>query len=135
MVVIGGGLVGSETALWLALQGRKVVVVETLPNMATGLHHANRLMLLDMLKDREVECLTNTSLAEVVDDGVIVIDNNDKRKTIPCDTVALAVGLTPRRELYQAVKNEIAELYLVGDCKEPRKVMDAIWEGFHAARC
>ena len=135
VVVIGGGLVGSETALWLAQQGRKVVVVETLPNMATGLHHANRLMLLDMLKDRKVECLTNTSLAEVVDDGVIVIDNNDKRKTIPCDTVALAVGLTPRRELYQAVKNEIAELYLVGDCKEPRKIMDAIWDGFDAARC
>lgn len=135
VLVVGGGLVGCETALWLANRGKKVTIIEALPSYAKGLHHSNRLMLLDMLKDMNVECVTNTPLVEVADDGAMVSDSQSKKRTIPCDTVALAIGLTPRRELYGALKMEITDLHLIGDSKEPRKIMDAIWDGFHAARC
>jgi len=105
VVMIGGGLVGCETALWLANQGKKVTIVEILPEMPTGeMCHANQFMLLDLLRDKKVEFMTDTSLEEVVDEGVKVIDRNFNRKTIPCDTVALALGLAPERRLYESLR-------------------------------
>jgi 2-enoate reductase len=77
--------------------------------------------------------LTPFPLVEVVDDGIAVCNCESRKGSIPCNTVALAVGLTPRREVYSALKGEITDLHLVGDSKEPRKIMDAIWDGFHAA--
>jgi len=134
VVMIGGGLVGCETALWLANQGKRVTIVEVLPEIATGdMSHANQFMLLDLLRDKEVEFMTNTSLEEVTDEGVNVIDRNFTRKTIPCDTVALALGLTPERGLYESLRGESIEPYLIGDCKEPHNIMQAIWDGYHIA--
>jgi len=131
VLVVGGELLGCETALWLANQGKKVSIVEALPEMGAGIHHANRVMLLDMLRDKEVMCMTGTGLKEVMDDGVIVIDNNRTKKTSMCDTVALALGLKPDRELYESLTRDITELYLIGDCKEPRRILHAIWDGYH----
>jgi len=134
VVMIGGGLVGCETALWLANQGKRVTIVEVLPEIPTGdMSHANQFMLLDLLRDKEVEFMTNTSLEGVTDGGVNVIDKNFTRKTILCDTVALALGLKPERGLYESLRRESIEPYLIGDCKEPHNIMQAIWDGYHIA--
>ena len=50
------------------------------------------------------------------------------------DTIVLAVGLMPQRELVEAVQNKVPEVYAIGDCVEPRKVINAIWEGFRTSR-
>jgi 2-enoate reductase len=131
--VIGGGLVGCETALWLARQGKKVTVVEMLPEMATGIFFSNRVMLLEMLRQSNVRLMPNAMLEEVVDEGIKVVDTNFGQKIIPCDTVALAIGLKPRRELYESLRKDITELYLVGDCREPRKILHAIWDAYTVA--
>jgi len=133
VVVIGGGLVGCEVALWLANQGKKVTVVEALPEMAEGIYEANRVMLLDMLKDKNVELLTNTRLKEIIDEGVKVIDTDFREETLLCDTVALAMGLEPCAKLFESLRGDITEVYLVGDAKEPRKIMHALWDGYHIA--
>ena len=129
--MIGGGLVGCETALWLAGHGKTLTIVETLPEMASGICHANRVMLLDLLTDKHVELVNNASLEEVVDDGVVVIDTTSNRKTIKCDIVALAVGFEPCRELYESLRTERTEPYMIGDCQEPRSIMSAIHDGYH----
>lgn len=131
--VVGGGLVGCETALWLADQGKKVTIIEALSEMATEVFHANRSMLLDMLKDRKVALMPDTTLEAVVNDGIKVISTGSGRNTISCDTVALALGLKPHEELYQILRQDIAELYLIGDCKESGNIMHAIWTGYHVS--
>ncbi len=133
VAVIGGGLVGCETGLWLARQGKRVTIVEILPEMARGIYHSNRTMLLDMLKDKKADLMTETQIEEVTDSGVIVVDKNCYRKTIPCDTVALAVGLQANSDLYETLQRELSDVYLIGDCQDPRKVMHAIWDGYHVA--
>jgi 2-enoate reductase len=133
IAVIGGGLMGCETALWLVRQGHRVTLVEALPDMASGISHINKAMLLDMLKEQKVEILTHTPLKEVTDRGVVIQTGDSVRKTIVCDSVALAMGLRSSTEVYDSLKEEIVELYAIGDCKEPRKVMDALWEGYHVA--
>lgn len=133
VVVVGGGLIGSETALWLANQGKSVSIVEALPEIGAGIHHANRVMLLDMLADKKVASMPCAHLKGVMDDGVILSHNGSPKRTIACDTVALAVGLKPQRELYESLRREVTELYLIGDSKEPRRIMHALWDGCHIA--
>ena len=131
IVVVGGGLVGCETALWLAKQGKKVTIVEILHDlMMSGLSvpHANRIMLLDLLALNNVEVMTNARIREIKNEEV-VITNKFETKEIKCNTVALALGLKSEDKLYHSLKGKITHLYAIGDCKEPRRMLEAIWDG------
>jgi hypothetical protein len=77
--------------------------------------------------------MIETKLEEVVDNGVKVVYRDTKREKLRCDTVALAVGLKPCRDLYETLRRETSELHLIGDCKEPRKILHAIWDGYFIA--
>jgi 2-enoate reductase len=134
VAVIGGGLVGCEISLWLANLGKKIKIVELLADMANGsTFYANRDMMLDLLKEKEVEFIINSKLDEVMDEGISIVDKNLTRRTIRCDTVVLASGLEPERELYESLLGEETEFLVIGDCKEPRKIRNAIWDGYHIA--
>ncbi len=133
VIVVGGGLEGCETALWLAQQGRSVTIIEMLLEVATGMHDANRSMLLEMLAENGARILTNTRLQEVTEDGVITTNSDSKSNLIKCDTVALAVGLRSEKETFEWLNNKnsarVREIYSVGDCNKPRKIHHAIWDG------
>jgi len=48
--------------------------------------------------------------------------------------VVLCCGFKPCNQLTEALKDKVPELYAIGDCVAPRKVINAIWEGFRIAR-
>ncbi len=133
IVVVGGGVMGCETALWLSKHGKKVKILEMLPEAAIGICYPNRAMLLDLLAFNKVEVITNTSILEIKDEGVTIIDKNFTKGDIQCDTVVLALGLKSKRELYDHLSQsqKIPHIYEIGDCKEPGRILDAIWDGFH----
>ena len=128
VIVVGGGLEGCETALWLSRQGKKVSIVEMLSQLIIDVHRANRTMLLDLLEDDGVNILTYTKIIEIEDGGVIAIDKKLNTMQIGCDTVVLAVGLKSDNQLYSSLVGDSREVYEIGDCKKPRKIADAIWE-------
>ena len=137
VVVIGGGLTGCETALWLAQQGIKVTIVEMLDElMSAGIpvHHANRMMLLDLLKFHKVSVLKNTSLFEVTDDGVGLVNKSFHKSALHAGTVVIAVGLETEQKLFRALVDKIPHVYLIGDAKQPRNIMYAIWDAYEVAR-
>ena len=134
VVVIGGGLVGCETALYLAQKGKKLTIVETLDSVARDMFEANRLHLLKLLADTNVEILTETSVAEITDDSVVIVNKYGKRSKLEADTVVLTVGFKSNRRLEEALKDKVPETHVIGDCVEPRKLLNAIWEGFLSAR-
>ena len=137
VVIIGGGLVGCETALWLVQKGKKVTIVEMLSSLLRAgrpVPRPNRMMLLDLLKFHKVNVLTNTSLVEVTDDGAVVIDRSSHKKTLPADIVVLCVGLKSDQELYRSLMDKIPNLYLIGDAREAYNIMNAIWDAFEVAR-
>jgi len=136
-VVIGGGQVGCEIALWLAQQRKKVTVVEKLNDLLVSgrpLPWMNRKMLLDLLELYKVNVMTNVSVFEVIDEGVVVIDKDFRRDTLSADAVILAVGLEPEQEIYRSLKGHLASLYLIGDAREAKNIMNAIWDGYEVAR-
>ncbi|MFZ5435718.1 MAG: NAD(P)/FAD-dependent oxidoreductase, partial [Bacillota bacterium] len=134
VVVIGGGLEGCETALWLSSQGKRVIIVEMQSEVAADIHRANRAMLLDLLMDAGVRILTNTMLHEVGGGAITVVSRDLRVERIECDTVALGVGMKPNQDLYQSLIGEVYEVYLIGDAKQPRRIHDAIWEGWNIGR-
>ena len=135
--MIGGGLIGCETALWLAKQGKEVTIIEALPEMLNSgkpIPHMNRIMLLDLLKFNKVDAITNTSLLEVTDKGVLLIDKNFKQTSLKADTVVIAVGYKPDNKLYNDLKCKVNELYNIGDSREAANIMNAIWDAYEVAR-
>lgn len=70
---------------------------------------------------------------EITGEGIIAADNEEKTQIIKADTVIIALGLKPRRDLYEALKGKVSELYMIGDSVEPRKILNAIHEGFFMA--
>lgn len=138
LVIVGGGINGSETALWLAQQGKKVTLVEMLPDLMMAgrvpVPHANRIMLIDLLRFHQVEVLTNYSVTEIKDGGIILVNQSLKKKEIEADTIGISIGLKPNRALYEALVGKVPRLYLIGDAREVRNVMGSVWDAYEVAR-
>jgi 2-enoate reductase len=137
VVVVGGGQVGCEMGLWLSQQGRKVTVVEKLDDLLIGarpIPWMNRVMLLDLLKFHKVDVMTNFSLFEVTEKGAVVIHKDSRKETLPADTIIIAVGLQPEQGIYRMLLGNLTNLYLVGDAREAKNIMNAIWDAYEVAR-
>lgn len=130
VLMVGGGLVGCEAALYLAKQGKNVTIVEakdTLLNSGKPIPHMNKIMLIDLLNMYNVKAITNNSLLEVTDKGAVLINNKFKKQEVSADTVTIAVGFKSDRELYNKLNGNIADLYLIGDAYQSANIMNAIW--------
>ena len=79
-----------------------------------------------------VELRPNTKLLEITDDSVIV-ETEDGEQSIPADTVVMAVGAVSVDDLAREVGGNGVEVITIGDAKEPRKIAEAILEGFEGA--
>ena len=92
VIVVGGGLVGCESALHLKKKGKNVTIIEMLPEIASDVIFMSRFSLLAALEENKIKTLVNTELMEISDKGVIVKDG-DGKKELTADTVVIAAGL------------------------------------------
>jgi 2-enoate reductase len=134
VVIIGGGLVGTETALYLARQGKKVVIIEILDKIISDMFMSNRQHMIKLLGDAQVKILTETRVLEITESAIIVLDKNEMKTSLEADTVILASGMEPHNSLLTELQGKIPEVYNIGDSAEPRRVLEAIWGGFRIAR-
>lgn len=134
-VVAGGGLVGCETALWLARQGKKVTIVEALDKiMAVNgpLCHANKDMLEALLPFNNIDIITSAKVSSY-QNGILNVSTDSGEKQIACDSVILSVGYKEENTLYHDLEFEVPEIYLLGDAKKVSNIMYAIWDAFEVA--
>jgi 2-enoate reductase len=135
ILVVGGGCVGCETALYLAESGKNVKIIEMLDDIALDVdQHAVKPALIERMTISNVTWFTGLRVVEIDIKGVICTNSDGERKTFRGDTVVLAVGREPVNELVNAFKGKVTECYAIGDCVEPRKVFQAIHEGSLIAR-
>jgi 2,4-dienoyl-CoA reductase (NADPH2) len=133
IAILGGGQVGAETAEFLAQKGKQVILIEMLAQVASDIPNTGRQLLLFSLEDLNVRVLTTTKAEQVTATGVTVSKLGQKQ-FIEADTILLALGAKPDTELAGTLRNQVPELYLIGDCMEPRKILDGIAEGTEIAR-
>jgi 2,4-dienoyl-CoA reductase-like NADH-dependent reductase (Old Yellow Enzyme family)/thioredoxin reductase len=132
VVVIGGGLVGCETAEFILENGdgvATVTVVEMLDRMAATVSPTYRPFFLARLKKMGVRMETSTAVAEITAKGVKV-NRKGEPGFIEGDFVVLAVGLKADPALTEKFRSAAPEVYAVGDCVAPRMIKEAVEEGF-----
>jgi pyruvate/2-oxoglutarate dehydrogenase complex dihydrolipoamide dehydrogenase (E3) component len=135
VIVAGGGMVGCETAEFLAERNNAVTVIEMLPNMAGDMELLHKKVLIDSLKEKRVTMLTERRLVEITEKDIILEDcKSGKKETLEADWVILALGMKPLTTLAEVLEDKVPECYVIGDCKEPRRFMEAVYEGSLAGR-
>jgi 2,4-dienoyl-CoA reductase-like NADH-dependent reductase (Old Yellow Enzyme family)/thioredoxin reductase len=132
IVVIGGGLVGCETGLYFAQQGRDVTIIEMLDEVAEEANIMHRRALMLEL-ERYVTIQSGFRCTEITDAGVIAIDKEGKEMLFDADTVIVAVGLMPRSGIVDALRETTPEFMAIGDCVKPQNVLKAVRTGYDAA--
>ena len=130
VVVIGGGLTGSEIAYELALQGKRPVIVEMKNDLVAqkGVCLANSSYLREWFELHEVPVYLETKLKEVKEHSVICTDKTGKEIEIPCDSVIGSVGYLPN-PLERKGKN----ISLVGDCEQVGNLRSVVWGAYETA--
>jgi NADH dehydrogenase FAD-containing subunit len=109
--------------------------VEVLGRIIPDVFEANRQYLFKMLAENGVCVLTDASLGRVTEEGAVIVNKRRRYQAdLKADTVVLAVGLKPEIDLAKALEGKMAEIHSIGDCHEPRKILDAVWDAFNTAR-
>jgi 2,4-dienoyl-CoA reductase-like NADH-dependent reductase (Old Yellow Enzyme family)/thioredoxin reductase len=134
VVVIGGELVGCETADYLAQKGKTVTITRRGPDMAVGMNQQARDNLLARLIQNKVTMLTGVKYEDITDKGLVITDREGQRQTIEADTVVLATGAAPNNDLATELERQNVALHLIGDCVTPGKITDAIRDGARLGR-
>ena len=134
VVVVGGGLIGCETAEFLAEKCKKVTVVEMLERIGADIGPANRFFTLERLKKLGIQMRPKSRLVAVTDAGTIV-DHQGQEQSIEADTVVIATGMKADDWLYASLKSRLPagsqiHLHPIGDCAGARRIADAIREGW-----
>lgn len=135
IVVLGGGLVGCETALFLERQGKEVTIVEQMEALLMTVKHAtnNDLAIKKLLQDSQIQQLTKAKVTSV-DTASVTVNKEGQEMTVPCDTLVIAIGYQSDHSLEAALKGKIPKVFTIGDNVVPAKVIDAVAEGYHTAR-
>jgi NADPH-dependent 2,4-dienoyl-CoA reductase/sulfur reductase-like enzyme len=132
VVVVGGGSVGCETAEFLAVRGKKVSVVEMRDALAENTGKTAQTILLGHLKARGVKTFTGCRVKKIDPAGVRCTGKDGASLFLPADTVVLATGDAPDPALYESLKNDVGELYLIGDANGGGIIPNAVYEGYTA---
>ena len=122
-------MVGCETAEFLRAQGKTVTLVEALSRIAVDVGPTTRWVLVKRMKDCGIEVLTNTALVEITKTGAM-IKCEGKTNELQADTVVLAVGMTPHRQLAEELEQIGINANMVGDCATVGKILEAVHAGW-----
>jgi 2,4-dienoyl-CoA reductase-like NADH-dependent reductase (Old Yellow Enzyme family)/thioredoxin reductase len=133
VVVIGGGLVGIETALHLAQQGKEVSIVEMLPDIANDANFRYARTYRWEIEKWKVKVFTNTRCSAITDAGVEALNASGDPIFLPADTVVISVGMRSREEESEKLRFCAPRFIPIGNCVRPGVVKDAIRAGYDAA--
>ena len=131
VAVLGGGLVGCETALHMAYEGKEATVIEMLDNVCSDANPLYRPLLLDQL-EKHVTCRINMRGDRITDEGIVCIDADGNEFLFSADTIICAVGQKPLRRVVDALRDCAPEVIEIGDCRKVGNVTDAVFQGYWA---
>lgn len=133
VVVVGGGLVGCETAHYLSEKGVKVTVLEMLSDIATDMEPISRFDLMQEFNKLGIIVRTGAVVTEITPDGLAVITRDGKQDFVKAKKVVLAIGQSPvGKELKKALEEKGIPVKVAGDSAKVGKIIDAVASGFQA---
>jgi len=154
VVILGGGLVGMELAAFLGMKGKDVTILEMMPTLNDGGNNLHGLALSGEFETYGVKVSPSTKAIEITEEGVIGEFTGAKPEApqmqfdtphykpmgesgtmlFPADTVAYALGRTPRRSAALALRECAPEFHMIGDCVAMKNIQAATSAGYFTAR-
>jgi 2,4-dienoyl-CoA reductase-like NADH-dependent reductase (Old Yellow Enzyme family)/thioredoxin reductase len=135
VLVLGGGLVGAETAEFLALRGKTVTMLEMRDTIAPDMQGRARAFLMDTLRACGTTFLTGREIQSITEEGVVTVkDTYGNISQLPVfDTMVMALGYRADSSLPAALAREGVSFIPLGDCIRAGKVMTALHQAYKAA--
>lgn len=131
VVIIGGGLVGGEVAEFLAEKGKRPVIVKKSHQFTDKPSYYFTRMLVWRLNQKGVRVIGGADVLSI-EQGAVRISRFGHEETLKADTVVIAKGMQPDRDLLNELAPGGLETYAVGDCEQPKRIMEALVSGAEA---
>ncbi len=131
VLVLGGRQMGCETAEFLAERGNRVTLASRSPaaDLAGDVVASYRAPLLARLRRLGVSVHTRCDVREIRGAHAVLAEAGGGELTVDADFVVLARGSEPEPTGAEAFRSRVAEVYVIGDCVEPRAIPEALYEG------
>ncbi|MDO4260784.1 MAG: FAD-dependent oxidoreductase [Eubacteriales bacterium] len=134
VLVVGGGMVGCETAEFLGELGHKVSVIELRGELGADVIPEHKKFLMKALREYGVQGITNAKVTGFFEDGVsYAMEDGSEGRVEGMDSVVLAMGYRNHDVLSKELESLVDEVYVVGDATRARRALDATREALDAA--
>jgi hypothetical protein len=130
VVVFGSGVHGCEIAEFLIKRGREVTIVDTAEDFGDGMIDFRLGLFLGWLDKKGVITINGAKSLEITDEGVVVTTRDGETQTLYADSIIPTSPLKPNAALLESLEGKAPEVYAIGDCREPRMIVDAIADGW-----
>ena len=132
IVIIGGGLIGTEVAHHLLLTNNKVTIIEMLDKIMRGIEMIEGKFIMKHLQEKQVPIYLNTKVTKI--EGNKVYTEGEHTKVLEnIDLVVVATGMKPNQKLKEELDKAGINYVLAGDAEEVAKAENAIRSGRLAA--
>lgn len=132
VLVVGGGLVGLETAEYIAMQNRKATVVEMQAQAGADVHFSIQYHVLNSLKESEIRVLTDTKVLRFTADGAVCAGADGEFALKGFDQVAMAAGSKSYNPLEEALSGKVGFVKAIGDAIDVGKIAQTTDYAMHA---
>ena len=132
VVILGGGLVGSECAIYLDGLGKDVTIVEMKDDWAADSYFMHKNAMNMYMRTSRIQIHTSTRAKAVTEQGLLC-DTPDGEKLLEADTILLAAGMKADRATVEQFYNAAPRVYEVGDCIKAGRVLEAVTLGHYRA--
>jgi NADPH-dependent 2,4-dienoyl-CoA reductase/sulfur reductase-like enzyme len=129
VVVVGGGRIGCEVAEFLAERYKDVMILEMLEEIGSDIGLSLRPAIVERLKAAGIQIETRIKIVEITEKGVTGLRNGSS-EFFSAGTIVIAVGMKSERQLAEILEGIVPEIHIIGDCVEPRKIREAITDGY-----
>jgi len=133
-IILGGGLVGCETALFLAGKGWKVTILEMLADIGMDVGPIMKFYLRRKLDEVGVQIQVSNEVCEYRAGKFVCRLPDGQKGFYEADLAVLAIGYQADNDLFEKVRKQVRETYIVGDALHPRKILEAMRESFDIAQ-
>lgn len=134
VLVVGGGMVGCETAAFLGEQEHDVTVIEFRDTVGADVIHEHRIYLMEDFKNYGIKEITGAKVCKFFEDGVeYETADGTHHEARGYDSVVLSMGYRNYNPFGDEIKEIVPETYVIGDAVRARRALDATKEAYEIA--
>ena len=135
VVIIGGGVVGCELGIALADKGREIAIVEMTDFVGDRVNWRHTIPMMQKISDTQSISVYRQTTVMKIDDGKVCLRHleDGKEEYLDCGCVVYSIGLRPRSDIVESLRDTATDFIPIGDCLRSGKILGAVHSAYYAA--